>query len=622
MIDFPANPGNGQQYTQDGRTWAYVSAKTAWQLVPVSTADADKAAAGAIAAAASAASSASLLASVQATTNNRLLPTGGVVGQVPMKTSGGYAWTTVSGGGGGGSAVVDLRKLAPLYAGGLDGKVCDHLGDSTVWQLDPTEIVKINGTQGLLQQWFPELRGMVHRNYGENGQTMQAFITGSLPTAAARKSDAYVVCYGLNDERIQVGLGAYNSAANIAEALRLQGFMRTIVTTIKGQRADACILFRMPNPATVDSFYLGNGQTAQKMNDVLRLAYRGDPALGVPSPETFGDNVLVFDTMAVAMPPNALVSVNQFLQSPNDGLHPGNDGYYQIMWPIGYLMSGPAASSITSEAHARQLAAREKAIAAGWAAEKLSLETVLYSDEWYPAYNLELGLNAFGVIDLFIGPGNATDSATGSNGLGNVQQNNPAGLSFDDVVVWGTGVGATLMSVRDIGDFNMGDGSLRFTGTFLDGVAVPTTVSGRGIVYRHRYAHSTAARRNALALASKTPVERAGAFPNAIRFCVMGATVGTLTVRAIGGEVGAQSGLDASEHAWSVSDRLALAGVEYSQNGMPLTGATFVKSGHEVVITLAGYDFTNRCGDQGFVLAGALGASGGGLVDIFNESLL
>ena len=625
MISYPANPLNGQQFTVDGRTWQYDSAKTAWKLIPVSTSDADRAATAANAAAASATSASTLLASVTTATNNRLLPTGGVPGQVPVKTSGGYTWANMESSGGGSSAVVDTRKLAPLFKNGLDGLTCDHVGDSTVWQLDPTEIVKINGSQGLLQQWFPELRGMVHRNYGENGQTMQGFIEiGNLTTTAARQRDVYVFCFGLNDERTRAGLGAYNSAANIAEALRLQGFMHTIVTTIKAQRADACILFRMPNPATSDSIYLGGGQTAQKMNDVIRLAYRGDALLAVPSPETFGDNVLVFDTMAVAMPPNALVSTNPFLQNPGDGLHPTNGGYYQIMWPLGYLMSGPLANTITSEAHARQLAAREKAIAAGWAAESTSVEAILNSNEWVPTYDVSIGTNDYGVVDVFFGPNSsAVKEATGNNTSGNVGNDNPPGLALGDVVIWGTGVGAKLMTVRDLGDYNMGDSSLRFAGVFMDGVPVQTTYTGRGVVYRHKYAHSTAMRRNALSLASAVAVERSAAYPNAIRFQVAAATVGTLTAKAIGGELGAQSGLRADKHTWTVNDRICLAGVESGETGMSLAGATFVQSGYETVITLAGVDFTNRCGDQGFLLTAAVGAGTSvSLVDVFNNALL
>lgn len=48
MIDFPASPTNGQQYTYDGRTWEFDAAAGggvgAWNLVPVSTSDADLAA--------------------------------------------------------------------------------------------------------------------------------------------------------------------------------------------------------------------------------------------------------------------------------------------------------------------------------------------------------------------------------------------------------------------------------------------------------------------------------------------------------------------------------------------------------------------------------------------------
>lgn len=558
----------------------------------------------------------------------RLLPAGGATGQVLTKASGtdyAAAWATPAAGAGAG--VQDVRKLAKWFAGGLDGKVAIHVGDSTTWQQDPISILKMDGSQGLLQDWHVPLRATTHWNVGSNGNVFWSFVqSGGLEEQAARKAALYVICYGLNDMRGAVTPGSgdwgdwrvpYGDPSMVVTALKLQSLMRTCVAVIKAENPDACIIFRMPNGATVDCNYMTQGITPQQMMDVLRLAYRGDPALGVPSPETFGDDILVFDTMGMAFPEKAMVSQNMLLQNNagSDGLHPTNNGYTQIMWPLGLLMSGPPADIITSPEHARQLAAREKAIASGWSAEKLSVEAVLYSGEWFPVYTCGIALNDFGIVDLGIGPtADAGRNASGSDDAGNVQSNHPAGLSFDDVIVWGTGEDASLMSCKYIGNWFLLDSTIRFSGAFIDGVAVPTTMTGSGVIYRHRYAHSTAVRKNAIALASETPIERNNAYPTAIRFCVVGATVGTLTVRAIRNETDTGTGNDVTQHEWSTSDRLCLAGVEAAQQwdlgGLPLTGATFSKSGFEVTITLPGADFTSRLGDQGFVLSRTVTSAG------------
>ena len=548
----------------------------------------------------------------------RLPPAGGAVGSVLRRTSSTAAeWT---------APVVDRRKLAKWFAGGLDGKVAIHVGDSTTWQQDPISILKIDGSQGLLQDWHVSLRATTHWNVGSNGNVFWSFVqSGGLEEQAARKADLYIICYGLNDMRGAVSPGGewgdwrvpYGDASMVVTALKLQSLMRTCVEVIKAENPDACIIFRMPNGATVDCAYMTQGITPQQMMDVLRLAYRGDAALGVPSPETFGDDILVFDTMGMAFPEKAMVSQNMLLQNNagSDGLHPTNNGYTQIMWPLGLLMSGPPADIITSPEHARQLAAREKAIASGWASEKLSVEAVLYSGEWFPVYTCGIALNDFGIVDLGFGPtADAGRNASGSDDAGNVQNNHPAGLSFDDVIVWGTGENASLMSCKNIGNWFLLDSTIRFSGAFIDGVSVPTTMTGSGVIYRHRYAHSTAVRKNAIALASETPIERNNAYPTAIRFCVVGATVGTLTVRAIRNETDTGTGNDVTQHEWSASDRLCLAGVEAAQQwdlgGLPLTGATFSKSGFEVTITLPGIDFTSRLGDQGFVLSNTVVSPG------------
>lgn len=53
MLNFPASPTDGQQYSSGERSWEWSAEKTAWELIAVSTADADLAAASAAAAQAS-----------------------------------------------------------------------------------------------------------------------------------------------------------------------------------------------------------------------------------------------------------------------------------------------------------------------------------------------------------------------------------------------------------------------------------------------------------------------------------------------------------------------------------------------------------------------------------------
>jgi len=64
MLNFPANPANGQQYTNGDRSWKWSSLDQAWGLIPVSTADSIIASNAAIAAAASAAAAEAAAASV------------------------------------------------------------------------------------------------------------------------------------------------------------------------------------------------------------------------------------------------------------------------------------------------------------------------------------------------------------------------------------------------------------------------------------------------------------------------------------------------------------------------------------------------------------------------------
>lgn len=53
MINFPSSPTDGQQYTNEGRSWEWSASDGAWLLIPVSTADAVSAAASAASAGAS-----------------------------------------------------------------------------------------------------------------------------------------------------------------------------------------------------------------------------------------------------------------------------------------------------------------------------------------------------------------------------------------------------------------------------------------------------------------------------------------------------------------------------------------------------------------------------------------
>lgn len=518
-----------------------------------------------------------------------------------------------------GLSAADLRKLAPWFKGGIAGKRINGQGDSTMWQMDPMRIINIDGSQNHIQDWFVPLRDVTMWNHGSNGAPFDFFVSqGDLDTAAAAKDDLYWIRYGLNDGRIAgAGLGLYGSPSNITWALWFQGLMQTTVTKIKAARADACIVFQMPNAATTDCIYMINGTSVQAMMDGLRLAYRGDPALGVPNPETFGENVLVLDTAGFTWPEKAMVSQNNFLQNTlpgGDGLHPTNGGYEQDAWVFGYLVQGPAADTILSGAQARQLAAVERVVSKGWQANVSNAKAVIDSGEYYPVYTGVITLNDFGVVDMGIGPVNgAGTEASGSDANGTLQAVRPAGLALDDVVVFGQGTNAFVRRVTNIGQFFLVASSIRWQGTFIDGSVIPTAlpVGTSCIIYRHKYAHSTAARKNALKQVSAFPIERRSAKKNMVRFQVVSATVGSLTIRTIAKEVSDDSGIEAANLTLSATDRLCLAGVECSNNtadgdnfGLLLTGATFAASGSQMTITMAGVDFTNRLAQQGMIMTG------------------
>lgn len=546
-----------------------------------------------------------------------------------------------TGGGGGGTPIVDLRKLAPWFKGGIAGKRINGRGDSTMWQMDPFQIIRIDGSLNHIQDWFVPLRSVTMWNYGSNGAPFDSFVhAGELDAAAAMKDDLYWIRYGLNDGRIAgAGLGTYGSPSNITFALYIQGLIQTTITKIKEQRSDACIVFQMPNGATVDCAYMINGTSVQAMMDGLRLAFRGDPALGVPDPETFGENVLMIDTMAFTWPERAMVSVNNFLQNSasTDGLHPTNGGYEQDAWVFGYLTQGPAADEIISTGQARQLAAREQVISKGWTLDSRNPDAVVNSGEYYPLYTGVIALNDFGVVDMGIGPVlGAGKDASGSDDSGTLQTVRPAGLALDDVVIFGTGEDAIISRVKNVGTYFLINSTIRWQGTFIDGTAPPTSlpVGTDCVIYRHKYAHSTGARKNALKLESLFPIERRIAKRNMVRFQVVSATVGSLTVRSIANEVSSDSGIDVAHLTPLTTDRLCLAGVECSNNtadfdnfGLLLSGATFSASGNQLTITMAGVDFTNRLAEQGFLMTGqtappipALAPSSGNAVFVKNTA--
>ena len=580
----------------------------------------------------------------------------GTIGQVLGKTgASSFGWVDPPEGTGGGggttpAAIVDTRKLAALHRdlNDLATVKLTFVGDSTTEQQGSLDFVPFNATgSGIFGALYPEKLSKIRTiNRGSVGHMSGLFVTNaaadgasgsnsggkqpSMALALADNPSGYVYCYGINELRGGLAPGsdagalgnwpdwrvAYGQPGMVNAAKELQRFMKIFVDAVraKGTKADAPIIFRMPNAFTTGATTLANGVTAQQAMNCIRLAYRGDPALGVPSPETFSTGVLVLDTMGTVYSQTAYTTAPNILDA--DGLHPSVTGYRGINYVLAHLFASPLSIAIQSSEQAEQLKYREQAIAHGQ--YPLDAATITKSGEFIPLYtgngatasgfhDFQLNGISAAAIDSFWGGGDATSRGSAR----------PPGAAIGDYMIY-EDVGKTVRRIGVNGDANNGGLVIRiYSGTQqLDGTlrTVPAP-SAAFSIWRHKYLHSNMARRNVEVAESGFQWERDNARKQAYMFEVSGATNGTLSIRAIGPNNA--NGLNAYSRTPQTTDVLCLVGVDGDSNGQDralgllLTGATFAKASGTLTITKAGIDFRTYNFPQGFILASDV-VSGGG----------
>jgi lysophospholipase L1-like esterase len=438
--------------------------------------------------------------------------------------------------------------------------------------------------------------------------------------------DVIVVSFGLNDMRGALTPGsagnplggnypawrvAYGAQGQKDMALVMQYWMQQVVTRTRATLPDCAIIFRMPNALTTDCAYMLNSITPQQTMDVLRLAYRGDPSLSVPSPETLGTGVLVLDAMATIYGPSAYPSTQELIANPSDGLHPSGVAYRELLYLIGKVIAGPSKASIDSDETAARYAAQEKAIVGGWQGGKESVNVLTRSGEYEQVYTCTVSTNSASFFDMGLGPTDVSPQHAWGGNLNDPQGAlNPPGLAIGDIIVWQLAGVPTIRIVSDTGN-GLPAGYIRwYSGVDIHSATLPSDLAAgtQGIVYRHKFAQSIVARRN-LDRLQGTPEQVQSAYSAVYPFVVTSAANGSFTAKGIGGEAPFQN-RTASDHVWSTADLLGLSGIEGKSNaasfdayfGLPLTGATFSQSGQSVTVTLAGVDFTKAVGQQGVLL--------------------
>jgi hypothetical protein len=423
-------------------------------------------------------------------------------------------------------AAPDKRKLAKWFAGGIEGKKAVWVGDSTTEQLAFLGFINYDGSPTFIGSLFPQLLSTKHYNYGLNGALMAGFVQpgGNFPNSATpplntnisgvvtTKADLYIFCYGLNDMRGGIGPGnsgnpfggnfpdyreAYGGSNMVAMALILQYWMKSFVTQVRATNPDCAIIFRMPNSANTDCVFMANGVTPQQMMDVLRLAYRGDPALNVPSPETFDEGILVWDAMATIYSEKAYSVHNDLIESLNDGLHPNVNAYRMMLLELCTLLTEPPAAALANPDEARRAAAREAAIAHGWQS-RFELEAIRYSGMYKLLYTSSVGYNSASFMDMGFGRTLSSGDHMWGGALGTARASAaPTGLAIGDVIVWGEPGSEVVKVVKDLGNGN--EGAIRwYSGVDIHGETLPSSIAvgTRGLVYRLDKGASVLAHRN------------------------------------------------------------------------------------------------------------------------------
>ena len=496
----------------------------------------------------------------------------------------------------------DTRKLKYWFDGWGDTvRTLLMWGDSTTEQLAGTGLVTYTGGY-LLSSIEPSLVGRISiKNHGANGMTLaQAMQPDSATNAGgngvhigdietsvvALTNPGVCISLGINDARQATSIAGstYGNAAQIALATTLRTQLQSACSRIVAANPKASIILREPsahNPTS--SGYLVNGVTGQNAMDVYRLTYRGDTALGLPPLDETVSNAVLFDTLRVVY--NDTSATGSALID-TDGLHPSLVGYKRILQALLRLVSGPDVRELSSPATALAAQYYERTVGHSPIRPR-TIADIKSSGDYYFVTDIGCVASASSYFDL--GIGDQTVGWGAAQGAAYGSATSPA-IGLGDIMVWEpTGLPAQIIPINNLPNAHSG-GYLRWFGTGPDGYYPNTAVpSGtKGGLYRHKYAASDNARRNALRYAA-LGMYRLQAKPNMYNSSVTSASNGAITLRSLAGMP-----LTLMAHTMSTSDTLFLSGADDTEYlGIPLTGATFSNpDASSVTITLAGRDFS------------------------------
>lgn len=287
------------------------------------------------------------------------------------------------------SSPADRRNLKKWFDGGIVGKSMCWSGDSTTLNLTTFSSPGINedGSPGLAQNYFPELRDVTVYARGANGATFASFLAGSLSSGfniddiIALDCDLYVLCWGINDCRTTDPSSEYTAA-------NLQTHLTTAVDAIKAARPNACIILRMPNHHQTGAALITGSATAQNCMNRYQTAYR--------AMRDYHDDVLVWDGMSGLFPNIALASGSASPLLSGDGLHPSTVLYSLILKSI-LRLTVPDVTARDNDWH------NEKSLTLPLSYDQISGKTIWHPDadplqlegpDWYKVFQIAASTDA------------------------------------------------------------------------------------------------------------------------------------------------------------------------------------------------------------------------------------
>lgn len=222
------------------------------------------------------------------------------------------------------STITDTRKLQKWFSGGIANKKMCWSGDSTTLNLTSFTSPGLNadGSSGLAQVLFPQLRDVTVYCRGSNGATIASFLAGSLAAGynlndiIALNCDLYILCWGINDCRTTDPTTGYTAA-------NLQANLQTAIDTIKASLPNACIILRMPNGHQTGSASITGSATALNCMQRYQTAYR--------NLRDYNPDVVVWDSMSSLWTDQPLAAGSASPLYNADGLHPGSVAYQMTL---------------------------------------------------------------------------------------------------------------------------------------------------------------------------------------------------------------------------------------------------------------------------------------------------